>query len=149
MSREMDDSLHRQITSLTDEGNALADSNRFAEAAAKFRSALELVPDPKDDWDAATWIYASIGDVLFLDGQFDDAFEALQLALRCPNGVGNLFIHLRVGQIHFERNDMHAAAQELTLAYMGAGREIFEGEDPKYFNLLKQVLKPPIGQDEL
>lgn len=149
MSMEMDDQLHRQITSITDEGNALADTNRFPEAAAKFRSALDLVPDPKENWEAATWIYASLGDVLFLQGQYDEAFRAFQHAFRCPGGVGNPFIHLRIGQIHFQRNDMQSAAQDLTLAYMGAGREIFDHEDSKYLDLLKQVLKPPLGQYEL
>lgn len=149
MSMQMDDAVHERITALTNEGNAFADDNRFAEAIARFRSALALVPDPKEDWEAATWIYASIGDVLFLGRQYDEAFTEFQHALRCPDGIGNPFLHLRVGQIHFERNDLPSAAQELTLAYMGAGREIFQGEEPKYFNLLKQVLKPPVGQDEL
>jgi hypothetical protein len=38
------------------------------------------------------------------------------------------------------------ALDELARAYMGAGKEIFQGEDPKYFELVKQNLKePPSG----
>lgn len=64
MSKRMDDAVHERITALTDEGDALADANQFTEAIARFRSALAPVPDPKEDWEAATWIYAAIGDVL-------------------------------------------------------------------------------------
>ncbi len=32
---------------------------------------------------------------------------------------------------------------------MGAGREIFENDDPKYLAALATVMKPPAGQDSL
>ena len=38
---------------------------------------------------------------------------------------------------------MPRANDELARAYMAAGKAIFDDEDPKYFNHLKTVLKPP------
>jgi hypothetical protein len=61
--------------------------------------------------------------------------------MTCPGGLGNPFLHLRFGQILFESGDHDLAADELIRAYMGAGDEIFENEDPKYLNFLKTRAK--------
>ncbi len=56
--------------------------------------------------------------------------------------VGNPFILLRLGQTYFELGNMKKAADELVRAYMGVGTEIFEGEDPKYFDLVRASTYP-------
>lgn len=70
-------------------------------------------------------------------------------AVRCPDGLGNLFIHLRLGECAFELGQISRAEDELTRAYMGAGREIFADEDPKYFKHLQTVLLPPPGESSI
>ena len=56
--------------------------------------------------------------------------------MRCPDAIGNPFIHLRLGQTQFELGNKDRAADELMRAYMGAGAEIFVGEAPKYLQYL-------------
>ena len=146
---ELPDDIYERITALSQEGNDLLDESDFSGALAKYEQAWDLLPDPKEDWEAATWILSAIGDTYFYDRRFDDAINTLSKAIHCPNGLGNPFIHLRLGESRFEAGDRPRAADELTRAYMGAGREIFENEDPKYFDFLKTVLKPPRGQKEL
>ena len=68
---------------------------------------------------------------------------------RCPGGLGNPFVHLRLGECCFDIGERDRAADELTRAYMGAGREIFAEEDPKYIEFLGTRIKPPVGQDRL
>jgi len=63
--------------------------------------------------------------------------------MHCPDAIGNPFLHLRLGQCCFEKRALDRAADELTRAYMGAGRKIFESDDPKYFEFLKTRIKPP------
>ena len=62
--------------------------------------------------------------------------EALSLALTCPGGLGNPFIHMRLGQLAYDAGELDAAADELMRAYMGAGDAIFENEDRKYLTFL-------------
>jgi Flp pilus assembly protein TadD len=62
---ELDDEIYGRITELSDEGNELAEDDNFEAAVAKFSEALELIPAPKTDWEAATWLYASIGDMYY------------------------------------------------------------------------------------
>jgi hypothetical protein len=102
---------------------------------------VRLGPEPQTDWAAAKWVLAAIGDANFLCGDFVAGRD--NLSIKCPNGMGNPFLHLRLGQCQLELGDIERAADELARAYMGADMDIFEDEDPKYFAFLKTRLKPP------
>ncbi len=140
--------IHDRITSLCAEGDDLASRSKYGEALRHYQAAWDLLPEPRLEWDAAVWIQTAIADAHFLAGEFSRALDALKAAL-LSGGLGNPFVHLRRGQCLFETGDRDGAVQELTRAYMGAGREIFEPENPKYFETLRGVLKPPVGQDDL
>ena len=145
----MPDDIHDGVKQLCGEADDLADAGRFKEARDRYWAAFDLLPEPREDWEATTWIVAAIGDSFFLEKDYAHARDAFLDAVRCPGGLGNVFIHLRLGQCHYELGDERRAADNLTRAYMGGGREAFDQEDPKYFELLEQLLKPPAGQDRL
>lgn len=135
--------VHTKVTALSEQGDKLASQARYREAVGQYLEAMALLPEPKTQWGACTWLLAAIGDANFLGGHYEQAKSALSDAMQCPGGIGNPFIHLRLGQVQFELGDRPRAADELARAYMGAGREIFAAEKPKYFEFLKTVLKPP------
>lgn len=138
-------SVHQQIQSLAAEGDALAVERNFEEAVAFYNKAWSLVPEPKNEWEASTWLLGAIGDACFLGGYFTSASEAFSYALHCPGGFGNPFVHLRLGQSEFERSNTELAAEHLTRAYALEGKDIFAREDGKYFEFLKTRLKPPVS----
>lgn len=140
--RQLDDATHARITSICDSGNALAEAGELDAAILKYEEALGLVPRPIYDWEAATWILTAVGDVLFQKGRYNEARDTLKEAMRCPGAIGNPFIHLRLGQAHFELKEYERAKDELARAYMGGGDEIFEGEATKYKNYIKEILRP-------
>ena len=74
---------------------------------------------------------AALGDLYFQSRDFAQTVNVLSDAMRCAGALGNPFLHLRLGQAHLELNDEARAADELCRAYMGAGKEIFEKEDPR------------------
>ena len=125
------------IGSLCAEGDALVAAGRFEEAVARFNEALQFVPEPKSDWCAATWIFAAIGDACFLGGLNAFAREALENAMKCPDAVGNAFLHLRLGQVLLDAGEVDAAADNLMRAYIGAGTEAFANEDAWYLEFLR------------
>jgi tetratricopeptide (TPR) repeat protein len=118
------------------EGDTSASAGRFEEAVERYNEAWSLVPEPKNRWNASTWILAAIGDACFLGGYQTSAREALEYAMTCPNAVGNPFLHLRLGQVLFDAGEPDGAADNLMRAYMGAGAEIFSSENPKYLTFL-------------
>ncbi|MDO5693827.1 MAG: tetratricopeptide repeat protein [Pseudomonadota bacterium] len=139
-------SLHAEIQKLSAEGEALAKAGAYKAAIAKYDEAWQLVPTPQNDWEASTWLLAAIGDACFLSGHFTSGAEAFEYALTCPQGFGNPFLHLRLGQCQFEKNNHQAAAEHLGRAYMLEGKEIFSAEDSKYFEFLKtRIQKPASG----
>lgn len=140
---ELPEPIHEKIKLLSSQGDEFANQRDFTEAVARYRQAWELVPEPKTDWEASTWLLAALGDAYFLSAHFAWGAGAFEQALSCPGGVGNPFIHLRLGQCAFERGDLSKAAEHLARAYILEGREIFERDDAKYFGFLKTRLRPP------
>jgi hypothetical protein len=115
--------------------------SRMRKAIAEYNKAWRLVPDPKNEWNASTWILAAIADAAFLAGYKSSAKEALQYVMTCPGALGNPFLHLRYGQVLLDGEEPDAAADELMRAYMAEGPEIFASEDPRYLAFLKTRAK--------
>ncbi len=134
---ELSESAHDEIKNLCAAGDALAARGEHEAAVAEYDKAWQLVPEPKSEWEASTWILTAIGDSCFLINKFKSARQALEYVMVCPGALGNPFIHLRLGQVLFEAGEFDLAADELIRAYMGAGEEIFLKDDPKYLKFLK------------
>ena len=105
----------------------------------------DLLPEPKTDWEAATWILAAVGDANFLGGDYVAGRDNLGTAMHCPNAIGNPFLHLRLGQCHFELGELDRAADNLARAYLPEGKKLFENDDPKYLAFIKSKLNAPEG----
>lgn len=136
----LSDTTHEQIQQLSAQGDALTEAGHYPDALKKYWAAWDLLPEPKTDWVAATWLLAAIGDASFLSGNYKTGREHLSNAMHCPGAIGNPFLHLRLGQCQFELGNEDCAADELARAYMAEGHQIFEEEDPKYLTFLKTKL---------
>ncbi|MCA3694165.1 MAG: tetratricopeptide repeat protein [Aquidulcibacter sp.] len=133
----MSSTTHQEIKGFCAVGDRLAEVGEYDEAIAEYNKAWALVPEPKNSWNASTWVLAAIADACFLAGYKTSAREALQFAMTCPGAVGNPFLHLRFGEVLLDAGEDDAAADELIRAYMGAGKEIFATEEPRYLAFLK------------
>lgn len=142
---QLSDDTHERIQSLCQTGDEAADEGDYPAALAQYWAAWDLLPEPQTNWEAATWILTAIGDANFLSGDYVAGRDNLSLAMQCPDAIGNPFLHLRLGQCQFELGNLDRAADELARAYMGAGEDIFEDEELKYFAFLKTRLQPPPG----
>lgn len=138
---ELSEDIVLKIEQLSEEGNHLFDGDDFNGAFEKFMKGLELLPQPINQWPEATWLFAALGDVYFFTEDYEMGLKAFSDAVDCPEGLGNPFIHLRLGQCAYELGDLGRAADELTRAFMSDGEEIFEDEDRKYFDFLKTKIK--------
>lgn len=141
---ELPDELFDEVTRLSEEGSRRQRAGRLDEALACFHAALALLPKPASDRDAALWLWAGIGDVLFQQGRFAVAREPLMEAMVWfDEARGDPFLRLRLGQCLFELGESDAAASWLGGAYQIAGPELFEDEDPKYLAFVLARLEPP------
>jgi len=147
MRGELPDAVHENIKRLCTENDSLADARRFAEAKSCFDQALSLLPVPPHEWEAATWIYTALGDTHFLAAEYEKARTALTHVMLCPKALENPFIWLRRGQVFFELGDTRQAEDSLASAFMLGGKDIFNGEDPKYADFILPKLKPSATGD--
>lgn len=138
---ELDDEIFEKIQHLADEGNDLMDEEDYDSAVNKFNEALNLLPEPRGDWEASTWLYASVGDAHFFKTDYAAAAEAFYQAFQSPNGMINPFVLLRLGQSLLETGDEPNATEYLLRAYMVEGRDIFDEENPKYFQFLESKVE--------
>lgn len=138
---ELPDSIHEKIKRLCAVGDEHAERQAYPDALGSYWAAWDLLPEPKTDWEAATWILVAIGDANYFGGDFAAGRDNLSYAMRCPSAIGNPFVHFRLGQCEFELGNQERAADELMRAYMGAGRAIFDQHDPKYFQFLSSQAK--------
>jgi len=138
---ELNEHTHHEIERHCAAGDEFAGQGNYDAAVVEYRKAWQLIPDPKTEWEAATWVLAAIADAQFAAGKHEAAKDALQQVMVCPGALGNPFLHLRFGEVSFELGELDKSADELMRAYMGAGPEIFENEDPKYLAFLKTRAK--------
>ena len=74
----------------------------------------------------------------FQDGQLrKDNAVATSMQCNVLAGLGNPYVHLRLGQAYFELGNFDKSADELSRAYMGAGMDIFMEDDGKYLEFLE------------
>ena len=136
----MDDKIYNKIQELCECGDDLTDLEQYEDAIEKYTQALNLIPEPKYYYEASTWVYTAIGDALFYLENYSHALNMFQEALKCPDGIGNPFILVRIGECLFETDSLDNAKNYLLQAYMVEGEEIFENEDEKYFEVIRDLI---------
>lgn len=132
--------LRMMIDKLCQKGDQFAQIDQPDDALDQYEAAWELLPSPKNQWPAATWILLAAGDVYFEQRNFVVAEQTLHEALNFPDGETNPFIWLRLGQCRFELGDFNGAAMAFEQALKIGGDELFADEDPKYLHYLKTQL---------
>jgi tetratricopeptide (TPR) repeat protein len=137
---ELSRDLHARVQTLAARGDAALEEEKFSKAISHYRAALDLLPDPKSRWEASTWLFTAVGDALFFNRCYDQAKAEFYNAANCPGGIHNPFVLLRLGQCLYECGDMANAKESLLRAYMGDGMQVFEGEDDKYFDLIRELV---------
>ena len=116
--------LRMMIDKLCQKGDQFAQIDQPDDALDQYEAAWELLPSPKNQWPAATWILLAAGDVYFEQRNFVVAEQTLHEALNFPDGETNPFIWLRLGQCRFELGDLNGAAMAFEQALKIGGDEI-------------------------
>ena len=128
------------IRARIEQGDAFLNADDFERAAELYREAIQLIPAPAHEHEVSLEAFTALGEACFFAGHFTQALHCFRMALKSPNGTANPLVHLRLGQTRFEIGDFHHAAESLLYAYALEGRDLFRGEDDKYFSYLSKFL---------
>jgi hypothetical protein len=79
-------------------------------------------------------------DELLMEGHLEKALRKLQdcLTTESEKILDNPYVHLRKGQCHYMLDQEEEAVREFAIAYTLDGERIFEDEDPRFWEFLKQ-----------
>lgn len=138
---EISEEAYSKITEYCRQGDMLLEDGNTELAYENYISALDLIPNPKINYEAATWIYVALGDIYLSLKDYEKARDSYYDAMNCPNGMTNPYVLLRLGETLVETKDDENAKEYLLRAYMLVGDDIFLEEDEKYYSSIKDIIK--------
>ena len=129
---ELDDVTYFEITKHSEIGDAFFYNGDFESALKEYNKAWELIPDPKNEWNASMWVLGMIGATCIRLHHLVSAKEALEFALHCPGGRENPYINLKLGELHYESGDEASAGAYFFAAQESTSHNVFVNEPKKY-----------------
>ena len=145
---ELPPNIQADVQRLSDEGNALLEGGDPERAIERFREALRVLPEPRETWSAATWLYTAIGDAELAFGQPHRAHGALKAAAASPHGLANPYVQVRYGRVLADLGEPDGAAEVLAKAAMLGGVTVFAAVDRlDLLELVDTKIRAPEGYD--
>lgn len=138
---EINEEISIKIDRLLDEAEEDLELCEFDKAMEKYHQALELLEGDIEDYDISTIIYASMGDAMYLAGDYNKAQNYFYDAMDCPGGIANPYILFRLGQCFYECDNIEKSKEYFMRTYMMDGVTLFNTDDIKYFNVIKEMTK--------
>jgi hypothetical protein len=140
--------LAAEVEALCAEGDGAAAEGAYAQAVLRYEAALELLPEPREQWSEASWLWRAVADARFRGRDFVGALEPISLAL-LHGDSGNAFLHLRRGQCLVELGHEADGLDALARAFAGGGRPLFAREEPRWLALIADLAEIPLpGEDD-
>lgn len=124
---QLSDAIYNELHGLADQGNVAIDQGRFNEAILLWEQALQLLPEPVTQWQAAFWLYASMAEGYYQLERFDESVASLTQAMNCPEAKENPYPYYMLGKCYW-RLDHEQAAEYLLKAYDLDGEGIFAAD---------------------
>lgn len=134
---ELPDGIRQAVFEHCHNGKKLEQIGQDDEALDQYATAWELLPNPKNQWQAAISILIAAVDVFFKKRDFVVAREILKEFVESTAVEINPFIAMRYGQSLFETEDFEAAFDVLEAISRTNGEDLFVNEDPKYLEFVK------------
>ena len=133
------------IREILGEADKYSEQEMYEDALKLYFRAMKYVHNPIIDYEISTEIITCIGDTYFFMGDFDKADQSFNDVMMCPNATANPYIRLRRGEVALELGNIVKARTELACAFMNGGMEIFDGEDNKYLEFIKDFIEQRRG----
>jgi len=134
------DDLYDAIMLDMNDGDNAMEAESYDAALQFYQQALEKIPESKYDWEISLHVFTALGDICFNLKDFESANYYYNQALQCPDGLGNGYIWLGLGQSYLEIDETDKAKNALMSAYMLEGEEIFEGDNSAYFQFIEDLI---------
>lgn len=124
--------LEALIVSTVEKGNELHSRKSYDGALKEYFIAWELLPEPKLDWEIASWIAACIYSAYFDIAAFTKAKEWAEVALRTRGSDIDTAPLIDLGMVCFELESFDESYNYFDAAYNYGKARPFKGKPKKY-----------------
>ena len=138
--KDLEPELKAQVVELCNKAVEAQEEERFHASNRDLQQVYELLPEPKSEWKAYTWLLSSMADNHFEQKEYVAAFKKLEeVFIIDDESINNAYLCLRRGQCALELGHETLAKQLLSRAFELEGKELFDDEHSKYLKLAKQA----------
>ena len=118
---DLEPNAYDRIKEYSDKGETLFYEGRFSEALREYNKAFDVIPEPKQRWEASVWLIAAMGDCYFWLKEFDVSLEYFRKLMVEYEEYGNPFTRLRYGECLYETGNEQLSKEHLLAAYSMEG----------------------------
>ncbi len=138
--KDLESELKAQVVELCNKAVEAQEEERFHASNRDLQKVYDLLPEPKNEWKAYSWLISIMADNHFEQDEYIAAFKKLEEVFTLDDeSTENAYLCLRRGQCALELEYDELAKQFLTRAFELEGKELFEDEHSKYLKLAKQA----------
>ena len=138
--KDLEPELKEKVVPLCQKGIEQAEIERYEASNRTFSKVYVLLPEPKPEWKAYTWLIASMADNHYELKEHQKAMDYFNEAVQLDEAYqSNAFVKMRIGQCLLELGNSSEAEVKLKSALEMGGEEIFEDEYVKYKKLAQKV----------
>jgi hypothetical protein len=138
--KDLESELKAQVVELCNKAVEAQEEERFHASNRDLQKVYDLLPEPKNEWKAYSWLISIMADNHFEQEEYIASFEKLEEVFTLDaESTENAYLCLRRGQCALELEHDELAKQFLTRAFELEGKELFEDEHSKYLKLAKQA----------
>lgn len=131
--------LEETIVSTVEKGNELHDGKYYEGALDEYNKAWGLLPEPKLEWEIASWIAACIYSAYFDMAAFQEAKKWAEVALQTRGSNIDTAPLIDLGMVCYELNEYNEAYKYFHEAYGYGKKRAFQERPKKYLDFyLKQ-----------
>ncbi|ROL67785.1 hypothetical protein BLX41_21025 [Pseudomonas protegens] len=130
----MNKKLEELIVSTVEKGNELHDNKSYEDALKEYCKAWALLPEPKLEWEIASWIAACMYSAYFDMATFAKAKEWAEIALKTRGSDIDTAPLIDLGMVCFELKSLDESYNYFDSAYNYGKARSFKDRPKKYLD---------------
>jgi hypothetical protein len=143
--------LFARVWKLAHDGVDHMVAREWRAAFEAFRSAIALIPEPIEAWNASGWLLVGMADAAVEAGDFRAALPPIGHATTCPGTLGNPWVDFRLGQVRCMLGDLRGVDDiERAVAALAHEMEQFDYEvtrDKVFVKFRNRIVRTLVGKD--
>jgi len=137
-TKDLEPDIKEQVVPLCEKGLEQQENERYEASNRSFQKVLGLIPEPKNEWKAYTWLLLHIADNHYELKEYEAALDViLEVLAQKDDYSENAYVKMRLGQCLYETGAKKEGLAALVEAYEIDGEELFEDEYVKYLKLVR------------